>query len=120
MWSERDARGVRGEGVWARAAAVLGPEVRGAWPLSEHVKGGQRGWRLEHPKGSCGTGQGQWGVRQDLEPAKGFEADIRKEEPFLLLVWEAGLASFPSFFPSDVHPDRAASGPLSLPLTLHR
>lgn len=56
---------------------------------------------------------------QGLEPAKGFEACPRKEELFLVLVWEAGLASFLFFFPSEVHPDSAANGPSALSQMLH-
>ena len=52
---------------------------------------------------------------QGLEAEKGLEAHPRKEEQFLMLVWEAGLASHLFFFPSDAHPEGAAQGPPALP-----
>lgn len=58
-------------------------------------------------------------VFQGLEPAKGLEAEPRREELFLVLVLESGLASFLFCFPSHSHPDCAAD-PCTLPQPLHR
>lgn len=63
--------------------------------------------------------RGSGAVTQGLEPEKGVEACPRKEELFLVLVWEAGLAPFLFFSPSDVHPESAASGPSAPSQTPH-
>ena len=54
-------RGEGRKGSRQELQPCTGPEVRGAWPLLERMKEGQRGWRLEHPEGSCGTGEGAVG-----------------------------------------------------------
>lgn len=50
---EGDNRGVRGRrGLGKSSSQCKGPGVRGIWPLSEHLKEGQCGWRVKHPQRS--------------------------------------------------------------------
>lgn len=62
--------------------------------------------------------RGSGAVMQDLEPEKGVEARPRKEELFLVLVWEAGLAPFFSSLPRMSILRVLPVGPLHLPRCL--
>lgn len=112
---------------------------REEWQLVRRPRGakcskeGQHGWSVERADTMRGAAvQPRGAVRlvlRGLEPAKGLQAEPRREELFLVLVLEAGLASFLFCFPSHSHPDCAADPtppptptlwPPTLPQPLHR
>lgn len=101
MWSDRHNRGVKGEkGLGKSSSQCKGPVVRSAWPLSEHLMEGPCSLRAKYNEVICSMGEGAVGQ------SNGFEAGPRKEELFLVLVWEADLTSLLFLFPSDAHPDK--------------